>query len=126
MKNQLILSIKKQTDTLIEQTKTKSRETLEIEMNEQFVTFSFNPPLKLVEEGKWLLGVTSFETNNSFFNITDKNNSFSITIPGHWNFEDSGELITKLEKLLELRSAEDIELYEKNFKKMNSHKKGDR
>ena len=41
--------IKKQTDTLIEQTKTKPQENLEIKMNKQMQTFSFNPPINLVE-----------------------------------------------------------------------------
>ena len=47
-------------------------------------TFSYHPPINLVEEGKWFLGVTSFECTNSVFNITNENNSFSVTIPGHW------------------------------------------
>ena len=47
-------------------------------------TFSVNQPIKLVEEGKWLLRVTLFVCTNSVFNITDENNSFSINIPGHY------------------------------------------
>ena len=35
MNNELLLLIKKHTDTLIEQTKTKPQETLEFKMNEQ-------------------------------------------------------------------------------------------
>ena len=58
MNNELLLLIKKHTDTLIEQTKTKPQETLEFEMNKKMQTFSFNPPINLVEEGKWLLGVS--------------------------------------------------------------------
>ena len=52
-------------------------------------TFSFNPPINLVEEGKWLLALTSFETTNSVLNITNENNSFSITTPGHWSSESA-------------------------------------
>ena len=55
MNNELLLLIKKHTDTLIEQTKTKPQETVEFKMNKQMQTFSFNPPINLVEEGKWLL-----------------------------------------------------------------------
>ena len=33
---------------------------------------SFNPSLNLVEEGKWLLGVTLFDCKNSVFNINKK------------------------------------------------------
>ena len=50
-------------------------------------TFSFNPTNNLVEEGKWLLAVSSFECKNSVFNITNENTSFSIIIPGHYQTE---------------------------------------
>ena len=65
-------------------------------------TFSFNPPKNLVEEGKWLLGVTFFEETNSVFNATNEN-IFSISIPGQWSPEDGEELTKKLNHLLELR-----------------------
>ena len=102
---------------MIEQTKTRPQETLEFKMNKQTETFSFNPPINLVEEGKWLLGVTSFDCTNSVFNITDENNSFSIGIPGHWNSEDTEEIINKLNKLLELKSENVIELHVEEVKK---------
>ena len=89
--------------------------------------FSFNPPINLAEEGKWLLAVTSFETTNSVFNITKENNSFSISTPGHWSSEDGEELINELNKLLELRSENDIELHvEQVGKRANQKKIGDR
>ena len=62
--------------------------------------FQFNPPIIIVEEGKWLLAVTSFEATNSVFNKTKDNISFSIIISDNWNSEDDEELITKLKKLL--------------------------
>ena len=76
-------------------------------------TFSYNPSINISEEGKWLLAVTSFEATNSVFNVTDENNGFSISTPGHWNSEDGEELINKLSSLLELRSENDIELHVK-------------
>ena len=106
MNNELLLLIKKHTDTLIEQTKTKPQETLEFKMNKQRQTFSFNPPINLIEEGKWLLAVSLFECANSVFNITDDNNSFSIIIPAHWETEFAENTINELNKLLELRSLE--------------------
>ena len=106
MNNELLLLIKKHTDTLIEQTKTKPQETLEFKMNKQMQTFSFNPPINLVEEGKWLLAVSSFECTNSVFNITNENNSFSIIIPGHYETEFAEKIIDDLNKLLELKSLE--------------------
>ena len=101
MSNELLLLIKKHADTLIEQTKPKPQETLEFKMNKQMQTFSFNPPINLREEGKWLLVVTSCECANSVFNITNQNNSFSITIPGHWIPEKAQQTIDKLKELLE-------------------------
>ena len=65
-------------------------------------TFLFNPPINLVEEGKWLLAFSSSECTNSVFNITNGNNSFSITIPGHWNSESAEKTVEKLKELLEL------------------------
>ena len=98
MNIELLLLIKKHTDTLIEQTKTKPQETIEFKVNKQTETFSLNLPINLVEEGQWLLAVTSFEAMNSVFNITDENNSFSISTPGHWNSEHSEE-INELNKI---------------------------
>ena len=104
MNNELLLLIKKHTDTLIEQTKTRPQETLEFKMDKQRQTFSFNPPLNLVEEDKWLLAVSSFECTNSLFNITDENNSFSIIIPGQWETEFAEKIIDEVNRLLELKS----------------------
>ena len=106
MNNELLLLIKKHADTLIEQTKTKPQETLEFKMNKQMQTFSFNPPINLLEEDKWLLAVSSFECTNSVFNITDENNSFSIIIPGHYQNKSDEITINNLNKLLELESLE--------------------
>ena len=117
MNNELLLLIKKHTDTLIEQTKTKPQETLEFKMNKQMQTFSFNPPINLIEEGKWLLAVSSFECTNSVFNITDENNSFSIIIPGHYQNESDQKTIDELKKLLELRSENGIELHVEQVRK---------
>ena len=106
MNNELLLLIKKHTDTLIEQTKTKPQETLEFKMNKQRQTFSFNPPINLIEEGKWLLAISSIECTNSVFNITNENNSFSIIIPGHYQNKTDEKTIDNLNKLLELKSLE--------------------
>ena len=106
MNNELLLLIKKHTDVLIQQTKTKPQETLEFKMNKQMQTFSFNPPINLVEEGNWLLAVSSFECTNSVFNINKENNSFSIIIPGHYQTEFAEKVINDLNKLIELRSLE--------------------
>ena len=106
MNNELLLLIKKHTDTLIEQTKTKPQDTFEFKMNKQLQRFAFNPPINLIEEGKWLIPVTSFECTNSVFNITDESNSFSIIIPGHYQNKSAQKTIDELNKLLELTSLE--------------------
>ena len=69
-------------------------------------TFSFNPIISLVEGGKWLLAVSSFEYTNSVFNITNGNNSFSILIQGHYETEFAEKFIIDLNILLELKSPE--------------------
>ena len=83
-------------------------------MNRQTQTFSINPPIKLVEQGKWLLGVYLFECTNSVFNIIDENNSFSIIIPGHYQTKFDEKTIDELNKLIELRS---LELHVKKVRK---------
>ena len=106
MNNELLLLIKKHTDTLIEQTKTKPQQTLEFKKNKQMQTFSFNPPINLLEEGNWLLGVSSLECINSVFNISNENNPFSIIIPGHYEDKFAEKTINDLNKLLEFKSLE--------------------
>ena len=108
---------------MIEQTKTKPQETLEDKMVEQMETFSFNPPINLAEEGKWLLGVTSLESTNSVFNITNENNSFSIIILGHYLTKSAEKTIDELNNFLELKF---LELHVKEVRKMgNKIKLGD-
>ena len=75
-------------------------------MNKQMQSYSFSLPINLVEEGKCLLGMTPFDCTNSVFNITNKNNSFSITIPGHWQTKSVEKTIDELNKILELMSFE--------------------
>ena len=116
MNYELLLLIKKHRDTLIQQTKTKPQETLEFKMNKQRQIFSFNPPINLVEEDKRLLAVSSFECTNSVFNITDKNNSFSIIIPGHYSSKDDEITFERLNTLLERRSENGIELHVQEVK----------
>ena len=115
MNIEFLLSIKKHTDTLIEQTKTRPQETLEFKINKQMQTFPFIQPINLLEKGKWLLAVSSFECTNSVFNITDEIKMFSITIPGQWQTKSDEKTFNEVNKLLELRS---LELHVKEFKKI--------
>ena len=86
-------------------------------MNKQMQTFLFNPPNILLEEGKWLLAVSSLECTYSVFNITNEKNSFSITTPGHWSSESAERIIDELNILLELRSQNDIDLHVEQVRK---------
>ena len=93
-------------------------------------TFSFNPPINVVEEGKELLAAISFEATNCNFKTSDENNSFSIGTPGYWripNFLPEG-IIDRLKKLIELRCQSDNELRVKEVKKrgtrIQTEKKG--
>ena len=76
-----------------------------------------NPPIKLFQEGKWLLAVTSNEAKNSVFIITPENNTSSITIPCHWNSKSAEKTFDKLLKLVKLRSQNDIELHFERVRK---------
>ena len=126
----MLLLTKNHRDTLNEQTKTKPQETLEFKMNKQRQTFSFNPPINLVAEGKWLRAVNLFDCTNSVYNITNENNSFSIIIPGHYQNKFDEKTIDNLNKFLELRSLElHVEEFQKRRNKIqigdNEHKLSD-
>ena len=117
MNNELLLLIEKHADILTEQTKTKRQETLEFKMNKQMQIFSFNPPINIYEEVKWFLGVSSYDCTNSVFNITNENNSFSIIVPGHYETESAEKTIDELNKILELKSQNGIELHVEQVRK---------
>ena len=58
--------------------------------------------------------------------MTDKNNSFSNTIPSHWDSKSAEKTIDELNNLLEIRSENGIELHVKGVRKrVNQVKIGD-
>ena len=122
MSNELLLLINKRTDTINQQTRTRPRETLDFKMNKQLKTFSISPPLSLLEEGKWMIAVTSFETTNSVLNITDENKNFSNTTPSCWTSRAGVERNNKPRELLRLREQSDIQIHVKEIKKRKSNK----
>ena len=74
-----------------------------------------------------MLAVTNFEAMNSVFIITNKNNSLSFTIEGLRSSRGGVETINKLQKILQLRSKNDIKLHvEKVRKRGNQIKIGDK
>ena len=72
----LLLSITKNCETLIEQTHTKPQETLEFKMVKPKETFHFKPPIQI--KGDWMIGLTDLEVYNSIFNIAEENNKFDL------------------------------------------------
>ena len=72
----LLLSIAKNCETLIEQTHRKPEETLEFKMIKPRKTFHFNPPLQVKED--WMIGLVNLDVYNSIFNITEENNKFKF------------------------------------------------
>ena len=72
----LLLSITKNCETLIQQTHTKPQETLEFKMTTPRETYHFKPPIQTKED--WMLGLVDLEVYNSFFNITEENNKFEL------------------------------------------------
>ena len=72
----LLLSITKNCQTLIEQTHRKAEETLEFKMIKPRETFHFKPPIQV--KGDWMIGLTDLEVYNSIFNITEENNKFEL------------------------------------------------
>ena len=111
MQYELLLSIEKQKDKLIEQKRTKPRETLEFILVNQMDTLWANPPINVSEEGNWLLAVTISETAKSVFIAIHGNNSFSITTPGPWTHKGGEETTDKLVKIITLRSPNEIQIH---------------
>ena len=72
----LLLSITKNCEMLIEQTHRKPEETLEFKMAKPTETFHFKPPVQVKEN--WMLGLVNLEVYNYIFNITEENNKFEI------------------------------------------------
>ena len=72
----LLLSMTKNCETLIEQTHRKAEETLEFKMNKSRETFHFSQPIQI--QGNWMIGLTDLEVYNSIFNITEEKNKFEI------------------------------------------------
>ena len=77
----LLLSITKNCETLIEQTHRKAEETLEFKVNKSREIFHFSPPIQV--KGDWMIGLVDVEVYNSIFNITEEINKFKL-----YNFPD--------------------------------------
>ena len=72
----LLPSIAKKCETLIEQTHRKPEDTLEIKMITRREIFHFTPPVQI--KGDWMIGLTGLEVYNSNYNITEQNNKLQL------------------------------------------------
>ena len=72
----LLLSITKNCETLIEQFHRKTEETLEFKMSEPRETLQFNPPVQVKED--WTIGLILLGVYNSIFKIREENNDFEF------------------------------------------------
>ena len=126
----LLLSITKNCETLIQQNHRKAEETLEFKMIKPRETFHFKPPIQI--RGDWMIGLTDLEVYNSFFNITEENNKFDIYRDssnkfGFLELKDELEEVLKVSHLSQKHLEDEVlgpriidELYKLSHEKMNS------
>ena len=103
----LLLSITKNCEKLVEQTHKKSEETLEFKMFKSREIFHFNPPIRT--EGDWMLVLIDLEAYNSFFNITKENNKFELYIDTFDEYSFA-ELKDEVEEILNIPEITDDHL----------------
>ena len=103
----LLLSITKNCEKLVEQTHRKPEETLEFKMLKSRETFHFNPLIQT--KADWMLGLIDLEVYNSVFNITKENNKFELYTDtfDKISFE---ELKDELEEILKIPNITDDHL----------------
>ena len=107
-KENLLLSIAKSNQEIVENTHSKPQETLEFKMNKQKESFSFDIPMELPEQ--WMMGVTSLEVYSTVNNITEKNNKLKLftTEQNLKEYKFATEFVAKLKNLYETSDIEEI------------------
>ena len=108
----LLLSITKNCEKLVEQTHRKPEETLEFKMLKPRETFHFNPPIHI--KGEWMLGLIDLEVYNSIFNINTTNNKFELYTHIYDEFSFA-ELKDELEEVLEISDITDDHLQDETI-----------
>ena len=103
----LLLSITKNCETLIEQTHRKPELTLEFKMTKPKEIFHFKPPIQIKED--WVLGLIDLEVYNSIYNITKENNKIELYTDNldEFSFE---ELKHEVEEILNVPNITDSHL----------------
>ena len=95
---------KKNTDKLLERTKTKPQETLKCYLTKSMVTFQLNSPSGL-EMRKYMTTIPDIEVQTSVFKIFELNIIFKTYTSGYWEDLESFE---QLEEVIEQRSSRKI------------------
>ena len=103
----LLLSITKKCEMLIEQTHRKPEETLEFKMVKPRETFHFKPPIQTKED--WMLGLIDLEVYNFTFIITKENNKFELYTDTFDEFSYE-ELIDEVGEILNIPEITDSHL----------------
>ena len=88
----LLLSLTKNCETLIELTHRKPEETLDFKMIKPREKFHCTPPVEI--KGDWMIGLTYLEVYNSIFNITKQNTKFELN-----KFADEKTVAVSYEKV---------------------------
>ena len=103
----LLLSITKNCEKLVQQTHRKPEETLEFKMLKPRETFHFNPPIHT--KGDWMLGLIDLEVYKSILDITKENNKFELYVDTFDEFPFE-ELKDELEEILNIPNIADSHL----------------
>ena len=103
----LLLSITKNCETIVQQTHRKPEETLEFKMIKPRETFHFKPPIQT--KGDWMLGLIDLEVYNSIFNITNENNKFELYTDTFDEFSFT-KLEDEVEEILNIPNITDAHL----------------
>ena len=103
----LLLSITKNCETLVEQTHRKPEETLEFKMTKPREIFHFKPPIHT--KGDWMLGLIDLEVYHSIYNITKENNKFELYTDTFDEFSFP-ELKDEVEEILNISNITDDHL----------------
>ena len=96
----LLLSLTKNSQTLIHQTYRKPQETLELKLIQPRKTFSLKPSINLGLDYNWTVGLPSLEVYNFIFS-TQKKNRFEIFTDNIDKFS-CAELKEELEEILSI------------------------
>ena len=95
----ILLSITKNCETLIQQTHKKAEEALEFKMKKSKQTFHFKPSTQI--KADWIIGLTDVEVYIFNFNINATNNKFELYRDSSYNFGFL-ELTNELEEILNI------------------------